>query len=174
MDSQNPVYWSGATDVWIAQSFTASENYDIDGVILKMYREAEEPGNITLAIRAVDGEGKPTGDDLCSVTINANDITTDSNGEEVTFEFDSSTSLTNGTKYTIVLKSPANESTYVRWILDSSNASYAGGNYLYSEDAGSTWAVDTGADFYFKTFSLASPLGSPIMLTPGSIESWGW
>lgn len=151
IDSQGVAYWSGATDQWLAQTFTASENYDIIKTIVKLYKTAGSPGNITLAIKATDGSGKPTGADLVSTSADANGFTTDSAGEEISFDF-SAYSLTNGTKYAIVLKSPAVENTYVRWKLDISGAGYSDGSYLYSSDGGSSWTAATDSDCYFKNY----------------------
>jgi len=152
IDAQNPVYWYGTTYAWLAQTFTPSENYYITDVKLLLYRSAGLPGNVTLSIRATDGTGKPTEADLCSATINGDDITTDSAGLEYTFSFSSSVSLISGIKYAIVLKHPEIEVTYVRWKLDIAGANYAGGSYYRSLNAGTTWESDADVDFYFETY----------------------
>ena len=155
IDSQKTVYWIGATHVWFAQTFTPDEDYDIISVILKLFRISGSPGTVPVSIRATDiATGKPTGPDLCSGTFNGNNITTDTNGEEVPFTFGSTSSLVVGTKYTIILKSPVTQLTYISWKIDVSSANYSGGSTYISYDAGATWAADPAGgdgDFYFKT-----------------------
>jgi hypothetical protein len=150
--SYHTVYWVGATEQWIAQTFTASEDYDFIRTVLNLYKLVGDPGNIEVSIKATDGGGAPIGADLCSAILDANGFTTDSNGREESFSFESSISLTDGIKYAIILKSPTNESTYVRWKVDNSSPSYSGGNFYYSLNGGSTWNADNTLDGYFKNF----------------------
>ncbi len=54
-------------DFWQGQTFTPRVAHTIEAVKLEMYRHGS-PGTITVAIKAVDGSGLPTGVDLCSGT----------------------------------------------------------------------------------------------------------
>lgn len=141
IDYQKTVYWIGTRYVWFAQTFTPEENYNITSVILKLYRTGL-PGQVPVSIRATDAvTGKPTGPDLCTDTFDGNEITTNTDGEEITFSFDSS-SLVAGTKYVIILKSPINERTYVNWKIDKADGGYSGGSTYISIDGGVTWTTD--------------------------------
>lgn len=156
IDSSTSAYWVEANVVWLAQTFTPHVGYDISSVVLKNYRTGAV-GNVTVSIRATDVDtGKPTGPDLASATIDGTAIIPAGAGigdaAEITYTFDSPYTLVSGTKYAIVLKSPQNETTYVRWLIDTAGATYPGGSYSISNDGGSTWALDISADFYFKTY----------------------
>jgi len=114
------------------------------------------PGVVIVSLRATNtGTGKPISSDICLGTTYGNNITGDSDGEEVTFIFSEYT-LVPGTTYAIILKSPSGEFAHIGWKIDESGATYAGGSTFISSDTGSTWSPDPVAgdgDFYFKTLS---------------------
>lgn len=154
IDFQKTVYWLGATHVWFTQTFTPDVDYYIKSAVLKLYRTGT-PGNITVSIRAAGINGKPTGPDLCTKTINGNAITTNTDGEEVTFLFSTPALLSAVVQYAIVLKSPEGQLQYISWKIDKASATYSGGSTYISYDAGDTWAADPAGgdgDFYFKTY----------------------
>lgn len=133
---------------WSCQTFTASENYDAVKVALKCYRSGS-PGTITVSIKATDVDGKPTGDDLCSGTIDGNALSTIASF--VTITFTSAASLVSGAKYAICVRGSASLA-YLRWRYASSGASYAGGSFGYSNDSGSSWTLNANYDFMFATY----------------------
>lgn len=139
IDSQKTVYWINTRHVWFTQTFTPTEDYDVSSVILKLYRTGL-PGLLSVSIRATDDGGKPTGPDLHAGTFDGNEITTDTDGEEITFSF--SGALVNGDKYALILKAPTNERTYVNWKVDKVDGGYSGGSTYISIDGGVTWTID--------------------------------
>ncbi len=61
---------------WEAQTFTTVSAGLFRHVILKIYRNPGNwPGNTTVSIKATDGNGHPTGADLCSLTFDSSYIT---------------------------------------------------------------------------------------------------
>ncbi len=143
---------------WRCQTFTAGANYNIESVKLLLYK-AGFPGIVTVSIRATDGDGKPTGGDLCSGTINGNELTTDPETDEWTeITFDSLYSLTSGTIYAIVIRAATNR---IYWRLDSSDPSYEDGIYGWSQSSGTSWTVSTNYDAMFETYgTTAWPAGT--------------
>lgn len=138
-----------------AQSFEASSSYDIESVELKLYRSGT-PGTITVEIKVVDVDEKPTGSALASGTINGNTLTTSSSGEWYEITFASSYSLTSGIKYTIVV-SAASSSAY--WRNKNGGNGYADGKTATSTNGGSSWIFPNGGndDSMFRTYSGGGP-----------------
>ena len=141
---------------WRAQTFTvgntgANENHNITSVKLLLYR-VESPGTVTVGIRAVDDDGKPTGSDLTSGTTNGNTLPTGSPYEwrEITL---TSYTLQASTKYAIVFRVPNGDSSNsCVWRRDASSPTYTGGSKCYSLNSGSTWTTDTFNDFMFEEY----------------------
>ncbi len=63
--------WEFGIINWMAQTFTPSTAHKITSVKLPLYRWGS-PGTITVSIKATDGNGHPTGDDLCLGTTDGN------------------------------------------------------------------------------------------------------
>ena len=156
--SQRDYYSTGddaAVDIyganWYAQTFTTSEAYSISSVRLKIYRLGE-PGTATVSIRETDDGGDPTGGDLCSGTINANTITTDTSGGWYEVEFSSNYDLEASTQYAVIVRAVAGDSSnYVGWRYDSTGT-LADGNYEASTNGGMSWTANTSYDFMFSTW----------------------
>ncbi len=133
-------------DNWRAQSFTPSISHSINGVGLFGYSTGS-PGTITVSIRAVDGNGQPTGSDLCSGTIDGDTLTGEVRWHNITFS--SSYALTASTKYTIVVRAlTGSAANRFNWHY-LNPGTYSGGQYEESANAGSTWTGVSAADFYF-------------------------
>jgi hypothetical protein len=140
---------------WLAQTFTPSENYTITSVKLLIWR-VYTPGTVTVSIKAVDIDGKPTGDDLCSGTINGNTLSESDTDTYTEITFGDGCSLTSGTQYAIVVRSAAGT---VEWDYDNSTPAYAGGMQAGSLDGGSSWAYTyDGGDFMFETYGTATEM----------------
>ena len=151
MDNWTPSYWVSPNYAWNAQTITYATDYDIAGVILKLYRLGL-PTTITVSIKAVDVANKPTGADLAVATYDGDTITADSaTGEDVTFIFATPITLTGGIMYAIVLKETIVDGTYIYWRNDITASSYAGGTLATSADRGVNWTLQATYDFYFKT-----------------------
>lgn len=139
---------------WRAQTFTAESDHSVTSVKLQIWRSGL-PGTVTVSIRATDGSGHPAGSDLTSGTINGNTLTTTPGWYEIAL---TSYNLTSGTKYAIVVRAPSgNLTNYLRWGFDQSSPTYAGGNYEYSGDSGSTWTSNTDRDFMFEVWGEPPP-----------------
>lgn len=148
-------YNSGDNDVnsvvdpkWESQTFTPQTSHVIKKVRIKIYRLGL-PGIVSVGIKATDVEGKPSGADLASGTINGDGFTTNSTGDWYDIDLGSGASLSSGVKYAIVLGN--NASGWARWKVNT-HSNYGGGNSLTSFDSGSTWAFctdgyDTGGGY---------------------------
>jgi hypothetical protein len=114
------------------------------------------PGTVTVSIRATSG-GKPTGEDIIVGTTDGDTLATGSpyTWREITFS--STTSLTSGTMYAIVVRAlSGNSSNNLRWRYDGTAPSYAGGTFCNSGNSGSTWNAISSVDFLFETYSESS------------------
>jgi len=135
---------------WNAQSFTPSITHKIISVKLKLSRVGS-PGTAIVGIRKTDGDGKPTGEDLCSETTDANTLTPDTGGEWREIDFGEGAVLNADTKYAIVSRAPDGDTNnYLRWRYDETAAEYEEGCFLLSNDGGSTWASSTEYDCMFE------------------------
>ena len=144
---------------WNAQSFTVgntgtNENHNITSVKLLLYRNGS-PGTVTVSIRAVDGNGKPTEGDLTSGTTDGNTLTTNTAGEwrEIAL---TSYGLSASTKYAIVVR--ALDATGVNKVvlrLDGESPTYSGGALIYSTDSGNAWDVYDSMDILFEEYGSA-------------------
>lgn len=136
--------------VWLAQTFTPSTAHKITSVKIQLMRVGF-PGTITVGIRATDGNGHPTGGDLCSGTTNGNTLPTSSPGEWREITLGAGYDLAASTKYAIVARAISGDSSNrVYWREDASSPTYAGGNNEESDDSGSSWTTYLGEDFMFE------------------------
>jgi acyl carrier protein len=138
--------------LWKAQSFTVQISHKISSIKAYLFRLGS-PGTITVSIRAVDGEGKPTGGDLCSGTFNGNIV--DTSPEWIEFTFSTNPILISGTKYAIVMRVPSGApgSDWIYWG-DDTTGEYSGGEHLYSIDSGSSWTALSDIDLLFEDWGL--------------------
>jgi len=135
---------------WAAQTFVPSKKHTILSVKLKLYR-VNSPNTVTVGIRFTDGDGKPTGDDLCSGTTDGNTLTTDSAGEWREITLDTGYNLNVNIKYGIVVRVPnATSGNYLRWREDCTGTGYINGYGLLSGNSGSTWTAYTDIDCMFE------------------------
>lgn len=144
---------------WTAQTFTigntgTNEDHNITSVKLLLAR-AGSPGTVTVSIRATDGSGYPTGNDLTSGTLNGNDFTTDSAG--LWYEFTLTPyGLSASTKYAVVERNQGtNPGNTVKWRLDTTTPTYTGGSYFSSGNSGSVWTPNTDYDTMFEEYGLS-------------------
>lgn len=145
----------GAT--WRAQTFTTVNAHRIRYAKLKLYRYGY-PGTVTVSIRAVDGEGHPTGGDLCSGTIDGNYFTADSSGRWYKFDFGTGYNLDAATKYAIVVRAvDGTSANCVRWRENSANP-YATGNTEKSTTSGTSWTADTTSDLMFEEWGTTNDM----------------
>ena len=145
---------------WLAQTFTVGNTGDnVDfisySVKLKMYRTGS-PGTITVLIRALDSDGKPTGSNLAIGTTNGNTLTTDSGGEWREIIFSSTALLRASTGYAIIAYAAVGGAS--RWKDDNTSPTYSGRVISSSGDSGATWTNNATVDFMFELYG--NPQGS--------------
>jgi len=153
--------------IWVAQTFIASANHSIKYVQLYGEREASlTSGTITVAIRATDVNGHPTGPDLTAASEAVTTIPTSYNWFTIYLP---TCGVTADTRYAVVVRisNAANGSEF--WWSGDTVKGYPGGAGLDSADGGASW-MDGGLDLLFRVYGDASAAsvqtGSP--LTTGS------
>jgi len=140
---------------WNAQIFTPSASHTIKEVQLYLARyqyNDNDPGLITVSIKATDGGGQPTGEDLCSGTANGSDLLKEPTFSWVSFDMGAGTPLTSGIKYAIVIRATFDGGfniLYWRW---DNGGGYSGGNYDASLDSGGSWVGGYSTDMYFREY----------------------
>lgn len=144
------------TTTWDAQTFTPLVAHKIKSIKLKLSRAvAESPETVTVGIRATDENGHPTGDDLCSGTIDGNGLNSTlpilDNSEWYTITLGAGYNLVADTKYAIVVRAPDSIGAgNIVWLTDSSSPTYTRGNNEWSDDSGESWTTYTDYDMMFE------------------------
>jgi len=120
----------------------------LTSISLKLYRRGS-PGTLTLAVKALDVYGKPTGADLKTATYNGDTLTTATAGEWVTFSF-TNLARSADTQYCWILRAPTGDggANAVCVHFNNTIASYQGAS-LATSNAESTWAVVPGTVYIF-------------------------
>lgn len=137
---------------WEAQTFTlgttgTNEYFKATHINIKA-RIAVAPGKLTVSIKAVDGNGKPTGDDLAIGYTDANSITTGGGGEWRIISFEKPVILIPSTKYALVFRIDTLEDAV--YLFGENSDTYAGGKIMHSHDSGSTWDDTLNLDIQFE------------------------
>ena len=135
---------------WRAQSFTPSVGHTVEALRLKLAREGVSSQTLTVSIKAVDGDGDPTGADLASGTLATSGITDTPIWYDI--NLGAGTLLTGSTQYAIIVRQDGVYADRVYWRYDSTGATYAGGVFIMSDDAGTSWIQNSGADFMFEEY----------------------
>lgn len=157
-DGDNDVY----SNNWGAQTFTPETNHIIGKVKLKLFRVGT-PGTLQVGIRATTG-GKPTGGDLCSGEIDADTLTTNTDGEWYEISLGDGFDLDIGDVYAIVIRAvDGDASNKVSWRADESAPTYSEGKYCSSSDSGGSWGGFSGEDALFEEWGVGPP--SPTTVT---------
>lgn len=139
---------------WKSQGFTPVNEHKVTAVRIKAYRQGS-PGIVTVSIRATDGEGKPTGPDLCLGTVDGNSFTTSFPfGKWYSIFLDSSVLLLKDVQYAIVVSViDGNTSNHIKWRGDLGG--YPRGSRGDSQDSGSSWTLYSG-DMMFEEYTNSS------------------
>ncbi len=149
--------WDLATNTrWQAMVFTATSSYAINSVKLLLFR-TNSPGTITVSIKALDIDGKPTGADLASGTTDGDTLTTNTSGEWREITFGAPYSITAFIQYAVVIRSsqPLDNRLNCR---DNGTNDYATGYRIVSTDSGSTWStISTARDMLFEAYDIFNP-----------------
>lgn len=147
-------FYGAYADHWLAQTFTVGASgpnvsHFVQQCDFYMTRW-ESPGDIVLSIRNVDGEGKPTGNDLTSGTMNGNAVPY--YPDYKLFEcYIEELILEPSTKYAMVLRAP-NGTVYKIFYVGnrSATSNYPGGQLFTSANRGSSWSPVGSADLLFN------------------------
>jgi len=135
---------------WIAQTFAVgTSDIDVSSIKIKIKRTGT-PSTITIGIRAVDEDSKPTGSDLTSGSLDYVDLIDDGDTEWIVLPLTSYT-LSASTTYAIVIREASGDSSNKYEARIKTTGSYSGGNNLTSSDSGSTWTVGT-SDILFDLY----------------------
>lgn len=147
-------------DRWYAQTFkTSSRAKFITGIWLKGRHYSSVSGNITLSIRAVDANNKPTGADLVSKDIAASSWPANISNVWMFFEFSTPLAVSANTQYAIVLRAPGGSSSYyIRWYQHNSNI-YSDGYSSFSSNGGVTWETANVNDHAFRVYEIVDEKG---------------
>lgn len=139
----------GVHTVWHAQTFTPSVAHKITSVKLLLWRY-NNPGTLTVSIRAVDGAGKPTGGDLCSGTTNGNSLPTEAPYEWREITLGAGAPLNADTQYAIVARAlDGDGSNFVYWRGGYTPPDVYADGGSYSSDDGVSW-TGYGWDLMFE------------------------
>lgn len=133
------------------QTFTTASQHYVSFVRLLLYRVGN-PGTLTVGIYATSS-GLPTGTALASGTINANTFTTSSSGAWYNVTLTTPYQLSTSTVYCVVLNGGVDVNNKIGWRTDLTSPSYSGGNFVYSNNGGSSWA-GAAYDFLFEIWDL--------------------
>ncbi len=160
--------------LWRAQAFTPSVNHKITSVKLKLWRDADAKGTVTVSIRNTwaGGPYPDVEDDLCSGTIAVSSITTDHAGAWYEITLGAGYDLIADTKYAIVVRVPGSTAYYCVWWRYDSTGEYTGGEFWYSTDSGVNWDEEVGYDFMFEEWGELVVTAYNTMV--GSPISWLW
>jgi len=159
-------------DRWAAQTFEDVKKWNIVSVAIPLYRTGDG-ANVTVSIRATSAN-VPTGSDLCvSSAVDCSSITTNTQGEWITFTFTVSYSLSASTRYAIVARSDGSASHKVNWV---SKLGYTNGSaYISYTDAGETWQI-VSSDYGFRAYGdvpyPADNKYSKCLVAIGNSELW--
>ncbi|MDH7477091.1 MAG: hypothetical protein QHH17_01770 [Candidatus Bathyarchaeota archaeon] len=139
-------------NVWGAQTFTVgSEPHTVKAIVLKLSK-AGNPGTFIVGIRAVGADGKPTGDDLTSGSIDGNTLPTSPEWIQIMV---AEYTLNANTTYAIVVRAPnGSDQNWVKWRY-ADPGYYEGGIYMYSLDGGNTWLTAPNCDYLFQVWGYA-------------------
>lgn len=144
---------------WVAQTFTTESAHKITSV--KIYaKRYGYPGICTFSIKATDGNGHPTGDDLVSGTMNGSLLT--ESPQWINITLGNGYDLNGSTKYALVMRG-GSTSNIVYLAADVAGA-YSGGCLETSTDSGSNWSSQTSYDALFEVRSTEANIISSVSL----------
>jgi hypothetical protein len=151
--------------LYYGQTFTPDVSYSIEYVKVKTYRTGS-PGTVTMRVRATDGEGLPTGGDLCIGTTDANAWATDTAGTWYQINIVDGDVLVADETYAIIISLGGNSSNYVGWRMDGDDNGngYTIGQRVYSSNSGGSWTGAPpydGQDYMFEIWGIGQGVEVP-------------
>lgn len=143
---------------WLAQSFTGNGG-TLGSCEFALWKTAGATGNLNILIRAHSGtfgtNSVPTGANLAtSDSLDISTLTTSSANYTINFSGTNQITLTNGTKYTVIL-SGSGISGAMRVGTDESSPTH-GGNFANSANSGSTWSANSTIDICFTLYEISA------------------
>jgi hypothetical protein len=154
--TEESAYYNVYGAYWRSQTFTPQSSHKISSLKFKLCRVGS-PGTGTVSIKATDANGKPTGADLCSASIDGNSLPTDPT--LLGFSLGAGANLNADTKYAIVWRFPSGDASNYARTRHMYPGTYTGGTAVTSSDGGATWEVVSDWDFVFQDW------GEPLMQT---------
>lgn len=144
--------------LFVAQQFTASANYTLTKVVLRLWRTGTLPAPddvvVTVEGNTPGSPDYPNGSALDSCTISGSTLPASDGGVYTDFNMTGAASIVSGTKYWIVINVPSDTlAIYVRWKNDL-NSGYPNGTVVTSTSRIS-WA-DTTYDALFEVWGDAA------------------
>jgi hypothetical protein len=146
-----------------AQTFNAGRTGLLDQVDVFLYKDCNASG-ITVEIRTVSVDGKPTNTPLASAAIPDASVPTLASPQFVSATFASPASVAAGTKYAIVLSASTSSSCVSGppyWWSSAPADPYPPGQLFSSADGGMSWTPLGGYDHAFKTYVADPPPPPP-------------
>jgi len=143
---------------WRAMTFTLGTtgtdvDFNLSFLNLKVLRSGS-PGTVTVSIRNVDSNNKPTGNDLSTGTIDGDALTTTAEWQTVSM---SSVRLLASTQYAIVVRAPDGDTdNTLLWRYDNNDGAYTGGDRNHSADSGASWTIASDDDMLFEVWGVAT------------------
>ena len=143
---------------WTAEYFTTDATSHTVTSIRVYLKRVLLPGTITVSIKHVDDNNKPTGADICSGTYDGDNLSTSYGWAEFIVD---EVSLEAEAEYAVVVRAIAGDAAnYVMWGKDTGGG-LALANGWSSADGGISWSDDSPIDYLFELW------GYPVL----SIES---
>lgn len=150
-----------------AQTFTPAASHVVKQIKLKLWNNnIFLNGILTVGVTRTDINGRPTGDFLASGNI-ASTLIADF-WTTVTIDLGTGCEVFAGTKYAIRIDSPDQYEIYA--LVDTSNSTYSGGNYLSANRKATYWVDRQAYDIWFEEWGVSSGTVPPSVLTTGASD----
>lgn len=135
------------------QTFIPTSTGEFTKARVRIRAETTGTGNdITLELQETTSN-EPNGSVLDSATYSYDSVTTDADGEWVTFTFSGGVTISTGTQYALVLKNTSGDSSEeIRWFYKSFSTVYPDGKFGRTLDAGTSWTMYTHYDAAFEVY----------------------
>ncbi len=135
---------------WFAQSFTPAVTHIIDQVDVQI-KKVNSPGNLTVSIQGVDGNGRPNNIEIAVGIIAVGDIGTGYAWE--TCILSSTAIVIAGITYSIVLKGLGSSPPDSYTIAGVESNPYADGKGTFTTNSGTSWSdIGSTTDLMFKEY----------------------
>jgi len=158
-----------SSNKWYCQTFTigttgTDEDQSISYIKVNVVKGGpSHPVNVYATIKAVDGDGKPTGSALSSGSTTTSDWSYTLTYETINM---SAYTLVESTQYALIINIESSNMAAVQMQKDGSSPSYTGGSAGSSTD-GSSWTMDTSSDVLFEIWGNIPSTGTNMKINIG-------